>query len=306
MSGNMHNKKNEEGIVLVLSLLLLGVVTAVGLGVSLVVINEVQSSIQVDESIVATYAAEAKVENALYIIQQRRLQPGTTLDDVVQDIKNPAIIDPDLNITTGAGTVQATVDLSKTKAGQAFLLTSLAQDQTVQFNVQTDDCFANPASATCVRSITFSGERLDVAGPEPWVELTEVAFSPTSISPTGATSVKKELIPETLFLDPSSPKTYNFIGDPPTISPINVQTLRLTALYNGVKNLEIRTYTEANPLTTCASVPCASEILGHININAIGKYGRAQIGSSASVPWRLPSSGLFDYVIFSEDTIKQD
>lgn len=292
--------KNEEGIVLVLSLILLGVVTAVGVGISLIVVNEVQSSIQVDESIVATYAAEAKVEEALEVIRTARITTGYTLDQTVSDIQ--ALTGP-VSITTTAGSVTAQVSMSQTSSGQSFLLTSLAQDQSVQFDVQSPICFGVPTDDSCVRSVTISGQRLNASGTEPWLELTEVAFSGSA---TGETSVKKELLPESGFLSEANPATYNFVGNPPDTIATDVQTVRLTALYNGVKNLEIRAFTDTNPAVNCGSTPCESDILGHININAIGTFGGSRIGVSATVPWRLPSSGLFDYVLFSEETVKQN
>lgn len=307
-----HKKQNahehEQGVVLVLALLLLGVVTAVGIGVSLIVISEVQGSLQVGEGIVATYAAEAKVEQALDFIRVERLRSGATLDSVVTEIKT--MMSGTLGFATPPGTLNPYVDTTGTTAGQSFLLTKLEKDQSVQFDVQSDECLVD--ANKCVRAITFSGQRLDPSAVEPWVELTTVAYS---IAATGATTVQKTLIAECNFLSPTAPplpgcgggpSPYNFIGSPPDTVPTDTQTVRFTALYNGVKNLEIRAYTKTSPSFSCFSTPCPSDILGHININAIGQKGQARIGVSASVPWRLPSSGLFDYAIFSQETVKQE
>lgn len=275
----------ESGIVLILSLLLLGVITAVGLGISLLVINEVKQTVRVDESIVATYAAEAKVEEALSVVKRNRLN-GSTLNGTVAEIQG-------LGGTVAVGPNTASVDLDTTSSGENMLLLELAKDQSVQFAVQTDACFSNPGDPSCIKSITFSGVTADAAAPPPWIELSEFAFSPF----TGETTVLKELVADTEF-DPATPKLYAFLGDAPATVPTDVQAIRLKALFNGVKNLEIRAYTDS-------SGTAPADILGRININSLGTFGNSEIGVSASVPWNLPTSGLFDYVIFSEETVAQ-
>jgi hypothetical protein len=43
--------------------------------------------------------------------------------------------------------------------------------------------------------------------------------------------------------------------------------------------------------------------LNDINVVSIGQSRNTKVRLDASIPWQLPSSGLFDYVIFSETAL---
>ncbi|MFA6512317.1 MAG: hypothetical protein WCV86_04310 [Patescibacteria group bacterium] len=298
----MKGKKDEQGVVLILSLLLLAVVTAVGIGVSLLVINEVRSTIRIDESVVATYAAEAKIEEALAALSTYRQIPGATLEAALDGAGPPLNISgvKTLGGIVPVGSANAIVDLTHSSSGEAFTLTTLGENQSVQFNVQTPACFTDYNDETCVKYIKFSGERLDSSGVEPWIEVTESAFS---VVRTQETSVVKELVSESQFDDPANPYFYSFKGLSPLTLPAEVQSVRLTSLFNGVKNLEIRAFTDDT--ATCTGI-CPSDLLGYIVIKADSSFSKSKISITAAVPWQLPSSGLFDYALFSEETVRQD
>lgn len=299
----MNGRKDEKGIVLVLALVLLGVISAVGIGVSLLVIQEVQSTTRIGESIVATYAAEAKIEYALARITEYRDIPGLTLNEALNG--NATITGvKHLGGPIAIGASNATVDLNDSDVGEEFFLTTLNKNESIQLDVQPDACFLDYTDASCVRYISFSGQGLDsTSGVAPWLEVTDVAFSAYR---TQETTVVKTLFSESQFSNPADPALHDLKGQSPLTFPAEVQNVRFTALYNGVKNMEIKAYT-GNPNTpACSSGACDSDVLGRIVINSVATYAKSHIGISASVPWKLPPSGLFDFALFSEETVQQD
>ncbi|MBU1037034.1 pilus assembly PilX N-terminal domain-containing protein [Patescibacteria group bacterium] len=67
----MVRYKKESGAILILALLIMSVVITVSLGASLLVISETKQSRQLDQSVMAYYAAESGVERALYQVRKQ-------------------------------------------------------------------------------------------------------------------------------------------------------------------------------------------------------------------------------------------
>ena len=75
---NKQRTKNEQGVILVFTLILLGVLLAVAMGFFYFVLLDLKKARAIDNSTVAYYAADAGIERSLYIIKKQEAVQSTS------------------------------------------------------------------------------------------------------------------------------------------------------------------------------------------------------------------------------------
>jgi hypothetical protein len=285
--------KNERGVVLLLALLLIAAITATGVGFSLLIIGELKASSNIDNSIVAYYAAQNGVEHALLEVKDGRA--NSTLDETI-------------NGTTGVGGivrmegsllplgVAATWDTRQSTTSEDIILASVPKNKTVELDLLNPD---DPAEASAVESVKF--EWSDSCEGISWLEIGYVYWTPgTQISwPTDSQMVYKNIAAcergSGHYGRPCDPYIANYFS---ATSPEKVYRLRIKALDCDVENLSITAYDTDNA-PTGDEIPIPSRV----NIKSIGTYANSRIALTVSTPWLPSILGLFDYAIFSEENL---
>ncbi|MBI4092617.1 MAG: hypothetical protein HY420_01705, partial [Candidatus Kerfeldbacteria bacterium] len=268
-----------------------------------------------DQGIAAYYAADAGVERALFTVFNNRIA-GSDLGGETSSsaLKNLTFVQVkyDLPFLTpllpGHAYGLSGSTLTQNPIGSKTV--GLLKDQSVQLDLFDPDSPFNNVTLPAPKSITLKSIGLANGA---WAEVrwtyglrSNVA---SDVQPANATV---RLITTANLADGA---TINFftgnvtavsgsIENPIGITPqpasegeIAGYSVRITALNNDIPNLNMAVCADNN-------APCSPyQIPGDIHIKSRGRVGQALTQVEATVPWRLPTIGLFDYVIFSEERL---
>lgn len=274
--------QQQRGAVLLIALLIIAGLTAIGLGVSVIIFNGLRSAALVDHSITATYASEAGLEWSLEKLAEGRAD-GLSLT---------AVMSPVNGIRSGQGSF-ATNGASWRTADSSDLTDELVADVATGNTVQLD--LFNPLAETAVSGT----EQIEVkaASGSGWAEVSWVAWDGQDFIPNSRT----ELINPTNL-------TSATVIDLVTIRDPELQAL----VTSGRQLLAFRVKVKArfgdlNDITIKALNGSGAKvnIPNRAFLKSNGKSGDATIALTASIPWRLPTSPLFDFVVFSEESIEK-
>lgn len=277
-----HSLPQRRGVVLLMSLILMAAITAGTIAVAVLLIRTNRQTVSLDNFITASLGADTGVERSLAIIKAGRA--SYTLEETIAALGQAST--PLTGSKAGysvAASSQATAVPTSLANGQAFgfdvLKTSASVAPSHYLSVRSDSCV--PASGPCgtlrvswtlISSTgnSYSGIKSMVTGPSSGpIDLNQV-FSPTSN-------------------DPGPPSS----GDINNITGYRVQIQAVSA---GASNIV------AQPCDMAGS-NCVPSAQGSIQLNAYGTLQNTQALKTANVLWQLPSSGVFNFVLFTEGSI---
>lgn len=267
----------QNGTVILLALLVMTGMITIGLATATLVLNEIQQSSQLDKSMVAFYAAESAVEKGIYQVRKQEFVTG----------------EEEKILPNNASYLMITDD------AEDYLVTNLLKDQTLQLDLYIPGSLLPLDSP--VKSLGFSWSD----DPGSWLEVRWVAWTTLGVlnpEVTGAERGKK--------IPPGDDQIINLdVND-------YLYKVRITARYADVSNLEIVAYDQVNPNPTDCGTPgpgsdCQTPIPGRIKIKGLGEYpnnspSAAKQAILVTLPQISPLSGLYDYVIFSEDPVVKE
>ncbi len=302
--------REERGVVLLLSLLLLATLTAAGIGASVVVINEFKATASTDQGISAYYTANIGMERGLFAIFNNRLA-GNDLGEptcignyqTFCQVKNADSFPAGLNLGSGRN-----VSLSDSIVEENIKTVSIAKDETLQLDFI---CGSGQFYASCgtARTLTlkYAGASIVAWAEVQWSYILKrnVNASFTANSTTRVISDVKlsegatlDLAANSILGNPDiiSPPT----GATPSVNPSDIAgySVRIKALYDDLTNVDVSACQDtSNPCGNTFPIP------GDIHVVARGQAANAKARLDATVPWRLPAAGLFDFVIFSESSL---
>jgi len=264
---------------LLLALLLIAALTATGIGLSVLIVGELRSSSNIDNSIVAYYAAETGIEQALLKVRDGR-QHTTLAGTISGEAPN--------SLTSLSGNLTSVVAGWKTDgstASENTILTSLPKNKSAEIDLFNPD----DGTALGIRSVQFTwSDRCPLI--ESWLEVSYVYWKLSSSTwSSDDQAVYKNIYPcGTTGRYSCNPALADYF-DPSTI-----YKLRVKALYCDVDNLVISAYPNINATGN------KIDISSRVNIKSVGSYANSQIALTASTPWSASIMGIFDYAIFSE------
>jgi hypothetical protein len=270
-------------------LLVVAVVTAATSASAVVVMNNLQRSTKINESMIAQYAAESGIERSLFWLQDQRAR-GATLTETIDDLQTfESDLIPD-------GRIHYEIDDRATKKGVESLTTALNLQEITTIDLYDPD---DPTQRIDPNSVTI--DWFDYCPEKPvtpkvgctWIETRLAAWDPNAVDfpdPRGA-DVTREV------------QAY---GEGPltiSLNPNSRYRLQVKQLFGG--ELDQGTYTPYGGRVTRLFVKpdLGTTLPGHAVVKSIGRFGSAVQGMEIVVPWRVPLSGIFDYVLFSEETI---
>ncbi|MEK7158367.1 MAG: hypothetical protein AAB733_02240 [Patescibacteria group bacterium] len=280
-----------RGAVILRSLLVIAVVTAATSAIAVVVTNNLRRSTQINESMIAQYAAESGIERSLFWLQDQRARGGTLLDTIA-DLKG---FDVDL---IPDGRIHYNIDGTATKKGVATLTTALDLQETVTVDLFDPD---QPSRTTNLTNITISWEDYcPDKGVQPrsgctWIETRLAKWNPNAAN----------------FPDPHGSdvtRETRAYGAGSLTIPLDGNAryrLQVKQLFGG--ELGVKGYAPyGGRVTRLVIRPNTGSVLpGYVTVKSVGRFGSARQAIEIVVPWRAPLTGIFDYVLFSEETISK-
>lgn len=266
-----HHQHRPSGSALLIALLIMTGVVAVSAGTAQLVLTEVKQSAAIDRASMAFYAAETGVEKSLFYIRQKGTDPN-----FFERYKETLPSNASYSLT--ASTTEIAV------------YTAIKKDKSYQL-----DLFGN-------------GELLPVETPIKAVKLTCTEKANALIEASwiswkidGTVNTPKQ---ETeLFSCKNGGRVIN-LGN--TNNDLYF-TMRLTARYDDIDDLQVTAYNQDNPVDGCnCQVPMPTHIVLKSVGSIVGADGTINQALNVSLPIRAPVLGIFDHVIFSEESLEKN
>jgi hypothetical protein len=260
--------KDRRGNVLLLALFVLSSVLLGATAISAVMVRELRTNQTTDDGHAAFYAAETGIEQSLYNLRRAGQKPAD------QDASG--------GLANGASWTR------QAKAGEPVLtVRSLKRDDFVEIDLLDPDNLAMP---TGIEAVSFDWQ--DGCGGASAVELAYAEW------PAGAVLVWP---PGGDFTGTYWKFRHTTADGLPwlksdTISGGNDYRMRLTAVGCDLRNLQVRAYAD-----DAATLP--KDVPTRVTIHATGSSGRASETLTAAMDRLPPLSGVFDFVLFSEQPI---
>ena len=260
--------KGQKGNVLLLSLFILSSILFSATTIAALVIRDVRTARIFDDGHAALYAAESGTEQALYAIRRQNADPLTQ---------------------NGGGTLaNGGTFFRKVQTGEAlFTQAQLKQEDFVDLDLFFPNSLGTPPG---IEALSFSWD--DACSNCSTLELSYVqwpAGANISWPPGGAYAGT--------FWKFRQPRA---AGIPwlkfDTISAMNNYRVRIRAIDGDITNLQVRAFAD-----DAATVPV--DIPSRITITSTGTAGTATQSLRAAMQRAAPLSGLFQYVLFSEDPL---
>ena len=301
MHDNIHHTQTPRGIISLLALILMATVTATAVGAAAVILAEIRQTESLDQAITSVYAAEAGLEDGLYVVKIKR--SIATLEETQNLLRNPLF---------RAGLPNTSVWARNSAVENRFFLSSLRADKTAHLDIFNPDYPANPGasgieslwinwSVNCNELVELETTMLT------WIEENGViTFNPSTQRVFKQTKACNQTPPalacdENYILSnidgvdifPDQPYRFSFRLLVPLNSSCAAEDLLITA------------YDVESP----AALPVEQRPLHYvpiptrIEIKATGSFARSKQALTASVPWKTPVSGLLGFVVFSDEGI---
>ncbi len=272
---------NQQGAILLLALLIMSGLVIGGFTLGSVVINELRQSRQLDQAIVAYYAAESGAEKLLF---DWRETGCTTCPTNTQLFSNPACSESStIGWTCGMSTTQGVSQVS-------FTLPQLQVEQ-IPLYLPYD-----PSQRSGAESMNIFWQDSDVTnGLEPWLEVSILGW------PAGASvnyQDAKEIMRRVYKCSPNA-------VDQPMCDTISINDLiatygyivRVRSLYDDVDNVRVKFYQNDNGVNDL-------DLRTFIKVaDFTGTFQGIKQGIRVQFPVVNPSAGMFDFVLFTENSL---
>lgn len=249
-------------------LLIIGTVTPISLFISRIILNNLLNSRNIDSSALAYYAAESGIEKNLYAIRKS--------DYGIEYLKTDSFYNSGFlgNDSTWY------LDLDECVGSKSEInIQEIKKDNSHQIDLYNPD---DSLTSQNIRSL-----RIEWSG-DPGSEL-EVTWSSWKNGNFTANTNKR------FFTNAESPIIMNLS----TIenNAANIYRLRLKALYNNIYDINLRTYSLDDGLGEQTNIPSI------ITLKSVGEFSNNKQAVKVEMSRRSPVSGIWDFVIFSQDDI---
>lgn len=296
-------KIKERGSILVMAIILSSGVLVVSIEVGLFVVSAIQQAKNIDQTIVAHYAAESAVENAL---EQVRKEGRTTLRTDSQD--SPPLYKVDNRDARWTFKNGLSVDATKFSSTVDVLTkTAIAEQQAVDVHLYNADSSSLGQSAITMQ-VSWKASQCQQSGQNaaddvPWIETTGLAWNVagTTITWDNNALVKKD------FQTPQTGMQFVNIDLQKLFAPNNLGTqgvtLRIKPFYCSLKNVSIAFYKTSDQ--TQLNTANLMAIPNYYLIKPTGSFGGVKKDIRVLVPQKGGASGIFDFVLFSDETVNK-
>ncbi len=301
-------KAGRPGAVLVYSLLVLSALLIVVTAFSLYVTRASRTLAVATDTAVATYVAESGVEEGLFLLRRK----GVSVADVGipydrRDSGGNVVDTVDPLASIASTSAAATYDANDLRffqgvsgfSGTAFAeLRSTSTVKEIIMDVAEDDvAYADVYDASGATDLAV-GSGIGSVLVE-WDQGTGAAWLEASLVELDAQPSGAELrSPRTQVLGPTLHSGYCF-SDLSAVGPANLHRLRFRALFDDIRNLRITGFRS----TACPANVQPTVLPGRTTVAATGRYRNAKQTVQISMPQQTLPSGLFGFVVFSDQSL---
>lgn len=292
----------EKGSILVMAIILSSGILVASIEVALFVVSAIQQAKNIDQTVVAQYAAESGVEDAL---EQVRKEGLTTLRSDSQD--SPALYKVDGRDASWTFKSGGSVDATKFSSSIDILTkSSIAEQQAVDVHLYGADSSALGQAAITMQ-VSWKSSQCEPSGQNaaddvPWIETTGLIWSVASTNITWNNAlVKKD------FQTPQTNTQYVNVDLQKLFSSPNLGaqgiTLRIKPFYCSLKNVSIAFYKTSDQ--TQLNTANLMAIPNYYLIKPTGSFGGVKKDVRVLVSPKSGASGIFDFVLFSDDIVNK-
>jgi len=295
---------NQSGIVLILAILMISAVISAAAIFTGLTIRNLQQSRLVDQAIQAHYIAESGAEHALYQVRQREAvvpDKCDQLDSGSSCVESNGFCDGALLggevscITSGSGALAVT-DWQNTAEHERTFSFFLERGQNIQI-----DLFDPFQEIDPLGQLPSGVGRIFVEWGDLDHEL-DLDYTLLTLTPGQETQeIASDRMPKRncVFPSPCNFPTSDFEPKPPAgLNVLNSYLLRLKA-FEFIDD-------EAGPIQVSIFEPAGGNQLpipSRLIITSVGEFGDSQQRIQVRTPTRPPLSGLYDFVLFSEEEV---
>lgn len=276
-------KSNQEGVVLIMSLMILLLMMVSVVALSRVIVGEIKMTRNSDNSIISFYATESAMEEALYYLKfSKETNDFVNYFDQLDDSQNAVLIDDERGFVFSVATTTAsyfeTFNISTTTPAKTEIslpaaeIPSGASGLPSKYDVDwsIDDCYAGG----------HASDLLEISYTSLYKEVSTLRSNTTQkLAVCGCTSGSADACDTYSSEDLDDDKFYYF-----TFRPIysDVAYLKFTPKLDG---------------TGTPYLP------GYSTIQVTGYYRQSVYHITASLPVYAPTSNILNYIIFSESDL---
>lgn len=277
MDAKKFHLKNHRGATLLYGLLVMMIVTAIATVVGTLTVRQIQEGRAVKDAVIAYYGAESALEASLYLIAEARFFE----DDVNLTLNQTLDRVDDLSAEwAGQDTTipELTIDITKTESFTPNIKTALDENETLQLD------FFDPADAVPLNQINLSWDDAENDKPMGQMEVTSTGWNTSGDFFSNSRSWP-------LVISTGQGSAEVNIRE---VGMYSYYRVRIKMIDGSVQGLLVSAKdTSGGPL----------DIPSHFSITATGKYANSKQAVSILAPWKLPSSALGDFVLFSDDEL---
>ncbi|OGY44146.1 MAG: hypothetical protein A3B89_03305 [Candidatus Buchananbacteria bacterium RIFCSPHIGHO2_02_FULL_40_13] len=285
--------KNEQGIILILALMMVSILLSIALGFGIFILSDLRQAAEIDNSVVAYYAADSGIERTLYLFRHG------DKDKIGGFSGSNGALSPD-DREGENWTIRDSTDYELT-----FFRQRLYNGQSVKLYFIGRRTGVNTAKS--IKINWFKG-----SGFSPKLQVVFTQLNP--IDDDGIlvyyTDTDKVEISDS---NSAGPICFDFKDrdiDGSFLALPSDYVVELRVVGSGadyVDNLSVTAYNETKGINGCNSQAYNDtynpEAISNITLKARGNYGGVSQTIYAHLPPRDPSSGLFGFVLFSEEDI---
>lgn len=306
-----HRQPTRRSAVMILALLLVGTITASTIALSIVIADSTHQTTTLNDFITASLMADSGVERGLAVVKAGRqeLTIANTLTAITPTSQPGMRTCPDKPTCV-------TLTGANSGGGDTFRWQTLKPRESVTFDILDYDDSGNLQSPS-TDQITVSGAlnavrstlgqgALDVS----WVGLNAngVPFY------SGRYFVGRNQV------EPGITINLRNLIDTSATSPVSVVPgllrgfrVRVTAMdrpdiggFTAAENITVDTVSNLLIIGSSSSTGASTGFPSRISISSTGQTNNSQSLKTATVLWQPPTSGIFNYVLFTEGDIKPE
>jgi len=284
-------KNDNRGMIIVFAVMLLAIFLSTALGFSYFIIADINKAAAIDDSIVAYYAADAGLEESLYLLKKQEAAAS------LAELKK---IRPSGGELAGAGANWSIVDSADFERN--VLRQRLYDGQSVKFFILNR---ANTPDSNQTKSVVLKWFKGGANTPKLQVNLTQL--SPQRDDKSGAWVYFTDA--SEVELSDTDPRCFDLqdlsLGGVPLPAVDYLMELKvLGGPGDFVERLSVDAYNDY--CDAWQSADLNQEGITSLTLKSTGSHGRAVQTIVAHILPKNPVSGLFSFVLFSEQDVVKD
>ncbi|MBI4599342.1 hypothetical protein HY732_00290 [Candidatus Uhrbacteria bacterium] len=299
----IRNIQKERGSALLISIIVASSLLIVGVEVSMFVVSSIRQARSIDQTLVASYAAESGVESALHQIRKEgrtvlRTDTQDTADNYYKDDTTHVADNRNARWTFKKGDI---VDAEKFTTTVDILTKSfLAEQEAIDINLYTtnDDGFVIATDRMKDMAFSWKSHTCATAGDMPWIETTAVSWPLVNRIVQWDAAITRKNFQQAAQGAQSVVVPLSQLIPPGQTVGASGMTLRIKPFFCSLREVMISFPDKDDPAVR-VSIP------NYARIAPLGTFGSSGKTITVFSPLKGGTSGIFDFALFGEETIEK-